>query len=290
MSWEIVWVDTDGVETLLTHPPYLKVMNIRGCSGPPINAITQGIPLQPGTYLKAMDVEDNDFDFTLVVKGETQKDLWNRLSSLLNVFHPLRGTGTLKVTAPHGIQRELQCRCVSGFRINETNLKLNKAEADLVFRAYHPNVYWQSPQVFSKTTSITENPPQWFPIFPLRLGGDAVVSEFSIVNMGHVETYPTWVVQGPGKNPKITNLTTGEFLGIYPLYSLTLGVTDQLTIDTKNRMIQNQAGIGYLDILDFGSSFFPLQPGRNTIRVEMAEATTKSSIHLSYRHLYLGVM
>jgi len=289
MSWSISWVDPDGVETLLTNPPYLKVLrDKRGISGPPFNPITQGIPLKPGSFLKSVDVDDNEMDLTLVVNGTNESDLWNRLSSLVNVFNPLRGDGILKVTPPHGMQRELVCRSISGFRVNESSIRFTSARVDLVFHANNP--YWRSSQIYTQSASITGNPPQWFPIFPLRLGGDAVVSEFTINNTGHVETYPTWVIQGPGQNPKITNLTTGEFIGINPVFLLTLGSTDTLTIDTENRIVQDQSGAGYLDILDFGSSFFTLAPGSNTIRVEMANATTGSSINLSYRLLYLGVV
>jgi hypothetical protein len=290
MNWTMKWVDPLGVETVLTNSTTYKVIwgSLKGMSGPPFNPITQGIPLKPGSFLKNIDVDDNEIDMTVMVTGTSETDLWNQLTALVNLFNPLRGDGTLKVTPPHGMERWLTCRCISGFRLNEPTMTTTSVQANLVFSAFNP--YWRSTQVYTQTTSITGSPPQWFPIFPLRLGGDAVVSEFTINNTGHVETYPTWVITGPGQNPKISNLTTGEFIGINPIYLLTLGIGDTITIDTENRIVQDQAGEGYLDILDYGSSFFTLAPGNNTIRVEMSNATTASSINLSYRLLYLGVV
>src|SRR5690606_34777388 len=91
-GWTIEWLNSDGVLTTLTDPPYISVRwgELKGASTPDFRAITEDIPLTYESYLKHIDIENREIDLTLIVRGTDQTDLWNRLALLSHSFNPLQ--------------------------------------------------------------------------------------------------------------------------------------------------------------------------------------------------------
>jgi hypothetical protein len=282
----ISWVDVTGTETILTNQPNVHILLPReGLYMPPFSFQEDKAPLSYGSVLRRINVEPREVDLTVLIKGTSAVDLRENIRSFLSLFNPLRGDGKLRVQGPDGEIRELICRYVGGMEGQEG--KDNSGETFIImvvtFRALDP--FWVSAQEFTYSFELDQNPPKWFPIFPLRLGGESVVSEITIDNTGDVETFPTWTIRGPGSNPKMTNLSTGkviEFTGV------TLDDTQSITIDTKNRIVQLNDGTSLFPNLTWTSSFWMLQPGQNTVKIEMSGATSASRIDIAYRLRYLG--
>lgn len=224
--------------------------------------IESEIPFDYGTYLKRVKTPPREMDIDVILTGSTRADLFQKIRTLRNLFNSYRGIGKLKFLAPDSVERYINCVYKQGLE-GETgvdNVFHHWRKMTLVFRAFDPFFYGAET---TQTFQLDENPPLWFPIFPLNLGGDAVSSQITINYTGDIETNPIWTIHGPGDDPTMTNLTTGEVLQIS---GVSLDATQTITIDTTTRQITLDDGTNLLPYLDFGSTFWNLELGTNQIK------------------------
>lgn len=115
-------------------------------------------------------------------------------------------------------------------------------------------------------------------------------SKKNIYNEGHVETPVEIIFRGPALNPKITNLTTGEFIKV----DRELKSDDILYITTAfgNKKVEierdgvRQNAFHYIDL---DSTFFQLQVGDNLVEYSTENELEPQSVEIRYRNRYLGV-
>jgi hypothetical protein len=276
-------MDPTGRETLLSGTNNVEV--VIGPSGrfmPPIEYVEQTVPFQPGSKLKQLNVKSREIDLPIEIMGISTSDLRAQTRNLLAVFNPLLGDGQLKCIAEDGSQRYINCRYSGGLDFAETGLTWQRA--NVVFKAFDP--YWYDNSSIVQTFKINESPGLFFPILPLRLASSTVFANITINNQGDVETYPEWIITGPGENIVISNLSTGETMNL----TVTLDVGETITIDTSlyNKTVTKSDGSNLFYSLSDDSSLWALQQGNNSIQIEMANATSDSSIQLTYRNRYWG--
>lgn len=111
-----------------------------------------------------------------------------------------------------------------------------------------------------------------------------------IINSGHVETPVEIEFHGPAVNPRITNLTTGEFIRI----KRELTSDDVLYINTafgKKTVEIERSGVreDAFDYIDLASSFFSLQPGSNIVEYQSENGLDPQSVRIYYYNRYIGV-
>lgn len=117
---------------------------------------------------------------------------------------------------------------------------------------------------------------------PAPIGGGSSV-DFSITNLGNIDTDPTFVIRGPGTNFVVRNLTTGRSFNL----NLTLLNNETVRIDTLNKTaykgVQNVFGSVVGD-------WFTLVPGVNRITFSASSGTdVNTRLAVEYRHAYLGI-
>jgi tail protein len=106
-------------------------------------------------------------------------------------------------------------------------------------------------------------------------------------NTGQVDSPVSILITGACTNPKITNLTTGEFI---KLKNLTMISTDQLVIDTafgQKKVELNGASI--FNKLDPASTFFSLIKGDNEIDFSDDTGSTAAKIFFTFKELYISI-
>lgn len=123
--------------------------------------------------------------------------------------------------------------------------------------------------------------------FKLKQRGE---SKKNIINSGDVATPVEIQFHGPAVNPKITNLTTGEFIRV----KRELTTDDTLYINTafgkkKVEIIRNGVSEDAFDYIDLASSFFSLQVGDNVIEYSTENDLDPQSVAIYYYNRYLGV-
>lgn len=287
---KLSWIDSNGTE----HPFTSDKIVLQGKQGfymPPIAHVDETAPFQAGTRYRHTRIDARDIDVPLLIKADSPVTLRQKVRECLRMLNPLHD-GRMKVIAPDGTQRELHCRYASGLEGNEgRDVKGSYWQTVvLVFRAFDP--YWYESNTIVETFR-TGQPATFFPFFPLRLSSSTVFADTSIDNKGDVEAWPEWIITGPGEGIVLRNLTTGEVLELtHPDAKLEAG--ESIIINTnprppKEKTVTKSDGSNWFYTLSDQSSLWGLQPGTNSIRLEMANATEGSSIQLSYRPRYWGV-
>ena len=107
------------------------------------------------------------------------------------------------------------------------------------------------------------------------------------VNEGQVEAPVIIRIIGACVNPRIDNLTTGEFI---KFKNLTLDSDDVLEIDTtfgQKKVLLN--GQNAFNKLDFSSTFFNLKIGENLIEFMDDTGSTTATIHFIYKNLFITI-
>lgn len=119
----------------------------------------------------------------------------------------------------------------------------------------------------------------WDIIFTESSGGFATAN-----NAGTTEAQMVARLHGPMINPRLTNVATGEFIGI----NHTLLAGDVVTIDTRDSSIIQGESTNRMGDLVAGSTHWKVQPGTNDIRLE-AETYTEGYAEIDFRDTYTGL-
>lgn len=282
----ISWLSpVSGFETMLTNQGWVDVVGWRGFDMVELQHIEEETPFEFGSHYRRTKIPPRELELDLIVWGEDRQGLFNAIQQLRSTFDYQRGIGKLKIVPPDENAVYIGC-------LYQEGLEGKSGEDDgvawrkvtLVFRAFDPFFYSLYP--VNLAFLIQENPPTWFPLLPLQLGGDAIAAEFEVFNGGDVFTYPTWEIRGPGQNPKMTNHTTGKTL---QLDGVVLGEGESILIDTKRRIIQHSNGANLFPALAWGTGLWTLAVGNNQIKLELPSATESSLVRLTFAERYMGV-
>jgi hypothetical protein len=285
MADSISWIDANGVEkTFQTDMKVLSGMN--GRFMPPVSFVEEEVPFQSGSRLRNVEIKTRDIDIPLFLKASSEIELRQKIREVLRMFNPLKGDGRIKTIAPDGSQRELICRYSTGLEgeENKDSKGIWWMKFIIVFRAFDP--FWYDSSTIVQTFKINESPGSFFPILPLRLTSSTVFADITVDNTGDVETWPEWIITGPCEEIVLRNMSTDEVTNL----EVSLGVGETITIDTKpfHKTVTKNDGTNLFYTLTDESSLWALQEGSNSIQIEMANATTDSSIQLTYRNRYWG--
>ncbi|MAN76864.1 MAG: hypothetical protein CML24_06645 [Rhizobiales bacterium] len=284
----------------------VRYRTLIGASGPPYNVVNEEQPFRAGSYLKTITVDDTEVDLTMLIKGTNQRELWQTLATLPPLFNPTAtdangnfGGRLLVQTPASGLSKFLSCVCLSGFKINEDSLLPKSVEATLSFYANYP--YWQSSIENDSRGNPFGRNPEWFPMFPIILGGGAEnYVDIRVTNNGDVPAYPTITISGPCGNPQITNQTLNQKVSGSGNFSLTANGgltlnnnTQSVTINMLNRTVIRNNGASEINKLRYSANFWALAPGENTIRFRIngpPAPTASTSISIKWRDTYSGIM
>lgn len=110
------------------------------------------------------------------------------------------------------------------------------------------------------------------------------LGQLLVTNAGTSSTYPIVYINGPGNNPVISNFTTGQSL--YLNYSLAAG--EYLAVDMLNRTVYLNGTASRYGAVDFArSSWWPLLPGVNDLRIAFDTYLSGSSLRVDWRDAWL---
>ena len=144
---------------------------------------------------------------------------------------------------------------------------------------------WSGEPGKSESTEYEKSSTYASPFLPIVLASSTVQGEIVINIGGDAPVYPTWVIDGPGKDLIIEN-DKGDSIKV-------LGeITDQITIvtDPLHQDItspDNPDGELWENV-PTDSVFFPLEPGEQKIKMSMVDAKPNSLVQCFYRENFLA--
>lgn len=279
------WFEPNGTPHSLDNPGLVRAtLGRQGEGMPPMELLEDIVPLQPGARIRHVSVKPRDLQFPLLIEGSSFADLEANWRQVMRWFDPRWGDGRLRRTGDDGNDRELVCRYARGGElVRDQSVGLHAFQIVLVLRASDP--FWYDAADQSAAFSLAAQTGSFFPIFPVSLGASTVFGESAIENDAD-ETWPRFVIQGPGEDPIITNTTTGRRLAL----TRHLSASEALTVDTRPgiKSIVDQTGVSQFPSLASGSALWQLIPGTNQIRIELPSATEDSSVVMFWRRRWLG--
>ena len=192
------------------------------------------------------------------------------------------GTGVLQIYLPsRGVQR-LNARVRRRSIRIDPNYTYGRAEATVEFFCPDPRVYNDT------ATTSTLNPlggtlRQYNRTYNLayNLAGSGSIT-VTLTNQGNYETWPTFTITGACVNPRITNITTGQYLS-FPATTLT--ASDTLTVNSDLKTVLFNGGAAR-NLLGNGSQWFSLPATTPTI-LTYAVSSGSGLCNISYRDAYI---
>lgn len=281
------WTDADGVDHDLSTGQYIRVLWASdGLWMPEYRLVETDLPFGVGTRLRNVRVDGRDMVLPISIITASMASLHDVTRDLLTWFDPTKGDGTLTVMAPDGSERQITARYRGGLEMAEAQDSLGNGWRKAVLRLRAPYPYWEDTADVTQTFSSGVGVATFFPFFPITLLPSQVFGTTSLANTGDLEAWPVWTFTGPGSEPSVSNLTTGETF----TSSLTLAAGETLTVDTRpgQKSVVDSSGNNQFRTLSVASSLWSLQPGTNSLSLGMGATTGASSIALAYRRRWLG--
>lgn len=262
-------VDANGIAWLL-----LKVDGLD--SAPSVGQVMQRAG-DHGGYPTPQYYGPRPVTLTVQASAPTQA-LRDTARALMQQACPISGLAAFVYNEP--VPKTLQVRRLAQARVTEQYPTL----LDVIFsvpliapdpRKYGTQTYSISASATGQLLGIT--PPLTPPILlPAQPPPGSVV----LVNHGNFETRPFITITGPIAAPALYNQTTGQTLSFS---TLTLGSTDQLTVDLLNRTAYLNGAFRAADIY---SSWWVLAPGTNQV-VLQGSAATGSQMTVTYQDAWM---
>lgn len=118
--------------------------------------------------------------------------------------------------------------------------------------------------------------------YPIIYGASTYSVSSEANNAGDIPVYPvSIVVRGPVNSPKITNVTTGEFIQVNTNLASTSNFL-RINYD-KDSLSVEKDGVSVLDDVTEESTFFKIQTGGNDLQLTGSSIGSGSYLQLSYR-------
>ncbi len=284
-SW--LWIEPDGTVQNLMNIGFIAVLDgPNGLWMPPIALNEDVIPLQPGAKVRHVNVKSRPIHLPVLIQGSTPAQLEINKRTIMRWFDPRRGDGRLRLTGEDGSQRELICRYAGGLEGDESGRKGGATWQNSIITLQASDPFWYDVSDSTLSFVLAAAVTAFFPIFPVLLTASTVFASSIVNNDGQAEAWPRWVIQGPGKDPILTNNTTGKKLAL----SRTLTGSDSITVDARPtiKTVVDQSGSNMFPNLSVQSELWPLEQGANDISVELPGADVASSVTLVWRRRWLG--
>ncbi|MEG0165934.1 phage distal tail protein [Anaerorhabdus sp.] len=285
----------NGVNTLkMGVGEAIKVVSVKGFEAPDYVIHTSSSATTDGTIVTGKKVDERMIDITFAIDDLINSEIYRR--QVQKFFNP-KNTIKLKMNWCYS-QAQIECE-VDEFNWTTIESMWEYLEGNLSLRCPYP--YWSDLDNFGKNIAYI-TPMFTFPLAFINftdqkekilhqqiMGYNSLSKEVLLNNKGDV---PTGVEvhfiakRGDVKNPKITLLTTGEFIEV--IQDMIQG--DEIIINTN---------IGHKGITKNGenifkeknklSSFFQLEIGDNKISYDALENYTNLDVRVYYTPKYLGV-
>ena len=295
MAFGYALVDVNGTSRAFDGSLGVSVRRgARGLGFPKVTPAGDKLPYAPGVALRRLSTSAGLLELPLKLERSTAALLDTLMDDVRGWVGPRTErsatpeTVWLRVTRADGAVREIEGVYAGGLD-GDDSAGISTWQLAML-NLYCPEAYWRDVTATVVTFTSGTGVSTWFPYWPYDLTPSAIFSEETITNTGQIETWPVWTITGPGSNPTVTNLTTGETL---VLSGLTLAAGDVVTIDTSERgstakTILDQNGVNLWPYATTASALWPLEVGANEILVELDGATGASAVELSYRRRWAG--
>lgn len=285
---QVLITDVDGVDlTLGGEGTYLLQPGAQGMGLAPVALTSDPFPDGDGSTFRGVRLGEREIFLPVLVMASDYTSLRDARRTLERQVDPKRGSITLTVVQPDGERRYVEAWYTGGAEgsYGKDTFGVEWQSLGLTFRALDPFWYGdtatRSFEVFDTAgvKAFLEGP-----FLPFVLTSTQVIGTTTVDNPGDLDSYPTWVITGPGNGFIANNAATGKQLEI----TGTIAGGDSVHIDTRRfvQTIEDQDGANLWGRLVVGSSLWPLLPGEQTVNLTLDSTDVGTRVDLSFTARY----
>lgn len=272
-----------GAELILTNSAPFLFQKFTESENVNINNF-KGVNQDGLTYLNnTLDLKDITIEFIIIAIAEAEMIAYR--NNVLKILNPKLGEGYL-VYKDDIKERRIKCIVNKLPFFNSLNIRGwdSQVSLGLIYLTAN-NPYWLD-NIITSEQITTWIGGMNFPLTMPTAFAMAGEKKINIINIGDAETPLEITIIGPCTNPKIANLTTGEYIKINKI--LLAGESLIITTNFGNKRIELD-GVNVFNYIDLNSTLFSLQIGDNIIEVTNDDINENSTVKINYQNRYLGV-
>lgn len=282
---KVVFTNSRGQSIELTNRLPFLLESVEGRGGVEANIQMQSAPYQDGATYIDSNLEARALTLHVNMKANSRDELNSLRQTVSSIFNPKLGKGTL-IYSNGDTERKIEV-VVDGspaFPVGDAKGKWFQRTA---INLIAPDPYWMD--LFEENYKLEDFVGNFrFKFhFPVRFAtrGDSRI----LLNKGDVPTPIVVEFRGAAVNPKITNVSTGEFIRV----NRTIPPGYKLVLDTSfgNKRVEIVAPDGVVEnafhYIDLESTFFSLDVGET--KFGFITEGGNPEVYVEYKHRYLSV-
>jgi len=283
---KVTFTNSRGQSIELSNRRPFLLQSVEGKADVGVDIQTQKAPYQDGASYVDSLLQVRAIALNVSILADSQDGLIEQRQLLASVFNPKLGLGTLTYTKGT-VNREIKAIAenVPVFGVGKENngMRFQRTIINLLC----PSPFWEDIATENyKLEDFVGNFRFKFH-FPVRFAtrGDSRL----LMNKGDVPTPIVVEFRGAAVNPKITNVSTGEFIRV----NRTIPPGYKLVLDTSfgNKRVEIVAPDGVVEnafhYIDLDSTFFSLDVGET--KFGFITEGGNPEVYVEYKHKYLSV-
>lgn len=282
---KVVFKNSRGQSIELTNRLPFLLESVEGIGGVDADVQLQKAPYQDGATFVDTLLSTRSLSLIVNMKADSRDELNALRQQISSIFNPKLGKGVLVYS--NGLtEREIEVT-VDGSPVFPVGDAKGKWFQRTVINLIAPDPYWRD--IFAENYKLEDFVGNFrFKFhFPVRFAtrGDSRL----LMNKGDVPTPIVVEFRGAAVNPKITNVSTGEFIRV----NRTIPPGYKLVLDTSfgNKRVEIVAPDGVVEnafhYIDLDSTFFSLDVGET--KFGFITEGGNPEVYVEYKHRYLSV-
>lgn len=272
--------------TLGDNAPYV-LTKIEGVGATEADIQTQKAPFQDGTTLIDAMLEPRLLALEVTILASNSKDMADKRRALVSAFNPKLGAGVLVYEISAG-KKEIEAIAELAPVFPDAGDFRDSMQPGLI-QLYCPSPFWMEDYEEGAEMAAWLGGLEFAWKLPTMFSKQA--SEIIVNNPGDVSTPVVIEFFGPATNPRVDNLTTGEFIRV------TRGLVkdEKLVINTAFgdkhvKLVEaNGSESNAMHWIDLDSVFWQLEPGENTLRYSADAGAEEARVKVAWKARYVGV-
>lgn len=281
----------DGTTTNLSNGDLCYYVGQDGLGLPALQRLQEQGPQQHGSTDVGFLLGPRQFRLFFDVPGETAGDVYDRRTSLLEIFRPGSTAIVLTFRLPNGDVRCIDCHAIGGWGFSSAQRKGYIEKIVGVLNAPDPSFYDPTTESLTVVLGVVATGFEVAMPVPVFVGASVINSIDTIVYAGNWREYPYEIkVEGPITNAKIVNNTTDETLD-FTGASLTAGQAWYVDLRYGYKTIEREDTTNAIASLteDSDLATWHLEPGNNEIQVTGTGVTVATEITIAYYNRFIGI-
>ena len=281
------WVDPAGQVWELTNTslPYFTMAGPTGIGVVPVTITADDQP-RGGTTVRNIQPTPRVITWPLYVEGRTHPEFLAQWRALCRAFSRTRrdGPGQLVIARPDGSARQIDAYYQDGLDVSTDGGITWEVVA---INLYCPSPFWRGLEPLLVSHSAYGSGPSFLSPFP-TVTSARTLGRTIVDNLGTVEAWPTWTINGPASLITAINHTLGKTWVLDPVAfrGAALSSVEQVVITTDPATVTGPpvgGDTGWAGALNWpGAQLWELAEGPNDIEYIVLGSNSSTTVDVTY--------